>query len=93
MCTCLNIYIYIYIYMYIHIDRHLLFMVRYILVIKVLLKFQLDVFYLFICRLYMFRAMPSQYLIQWNNTSKLVHTPMVCKVHLKLLKMGVARNM
>ena len=33
-------------------------MVPYILVIKVLLKFQLDVFYLFICRLYMFRATP-----------------------------------
>ena len=112
--------------------------------IKVLLKFQLDVFYLFICRLYMFRATPifrsfkctlqtigvctsfdvllhwirywlghprtfvtlrlnltvtkvrgctNQYLIQWSNTSKLIHTPMVCKVHLKLLKMGVARNM
>ena len=36
----------------------LIFMVPYILVIKVLLKFQLDVFYLFICRLYMFRATP-----------------------------------
>ena len=105
--------------------------------LKVSLKLQLDVFYLFIylftCRLYMFRATlifrsfkctlqtvgvctsfdvlfhwirywlghprtfvrgcPNQYLIQWNNTSQLVHTPMVCKVHLKLLKMGVARNM
>ena len=37
---------------------NLIFMVPYILVIKVLLKFQLDVFYLFICRLYMFRATP-----------------------------------
>jgi len=39
------------------------------------------------------RGCPNQYLIQWNNTSKLVHTPTVCKVHLKLLKMDVARNM
>ena len=37
---------------------NLIFMVPYILVIKVLLKFQIDVFYLFICRLYMFRTTP-----------------------------------
>ena len=29
-----------------------------LVILKVLLKFQLDVFYLFICRLYMFRATP-----------------------------------
>ena len=36
-------------------------MVPYILVIKVLLKFQLDVFYLFICRLY------THYVQPWNH--------------------------
>jgi hypothetical protein len=39
------------------------------------------------------RRCPNQHLTQWNNTSKPVHTPMVCKVRLELLKMGVARNM
>ena len=56
-------------------------MVPYILVIEVILKFQLDVFYLFICRLYMFRATPI-YAANTSDTYKQT-TIRICTTHPK----------